>query len=109
MGQRLGVALGARIKIVGMLAPHIADGTARSPLLPSAVEGVMGRVGKPPFVLALNQSDCSPQAHRWLATRHSIRAIFHTEIDLKTTPAFDAVVLLDHLTPAHAVGADSGP
>jgi erythromycin esterase len=101
MGQQLRTSLGSRLIIIGTLAESgPKDAPKRSASLDST-EVVLARAAKAPFVLNLHKAACDRHAEAWLSARRPIRANADTQLDVELGSAFDAIVLLDRITPAH--------
>jgi erythromycin esterase len=58
-------------------------------------------VGRPRFLLDLRAARDDRAAHAWLAEPRALRANFNTALTLSPGAAFDAIVFVDTLTPAH--------
>jgi erythromycin esterase len=106
MGVYLRSALFDDVVIVGTssaanprgLPPFVPD--------PSSIDAALARVGLPQFLLDLRGPHADRAATIWLAKRRTLRANFTTVLTLAPGKAFDALVYIDTLTPAH-VGPES--
>jgi len=61
----------------------------------------LARVGVPRFVLDLRASRTDAAAASWLAQRRNLKANYETFLTLVSGEAFDAILFVDTLTPAH--------
>jgi erythromycin esterase len=101
MGMYLRSQLGDDLVIIGTSSAGNAGGLPVATPDSGSVEATLARVGPPRFLIDLRASHADRAAAAWLAERHSLRANFNTYLTLSPGAAFDALLFVDTLTPAH--------
>ena len=101
MGQYLHSALGRDLIIIGTSAA--ANGPGLPPAIPDSdgVDASLAKVGLPLFLIDLRASSANGAVNEWLLARRSLRANFTTILTVSPRTAFDALMFIDTLTPAH--------
>jgi prolyl oligopeptidase len=99
MGQHLRAALGKDLVIIGTAS------TANGRGLPQdtnrgTVENALRSVSRPPFLLDLRSATDMASSSPWFTQLQSMRANFTTQMLISPQSAFDALILLEPLTPA---------
>ncbi len=97
MGQHLRAALGKDVLIIGTSSAANAAGLPATTGRAGSLDVALARVGLPHFLLDLREARQSAELGQWLDQPQSMRANFTTEIALRPSAAFDAVVFIDRL------------
>jgi erythromycin esterase len=101
MGLYLRSTLGKHLVIVGVSSAASFRGFPAWVPDASNVDAALARVGLPRFLLDLRASRADRPVAAWLAERRTLRANFTTALTLTPGKAFDALVFIETLTPAH--------
>jgi erythromycin esterase len=101
MGMYLRSTLGNDLVIIGTSSAANARGLPRASEDASSLDAALARVGTPHFLLDLRASRDDQAVSSWLGKPHALRANFNTLLSLSPGTAFDALVFVDTLTPAH--------
>lgn len=89
MGQHLRSALGKKLVIIGMSSAANGEGS---------VDAALQQLGSAPFLLDLRSA---PESMQWVNSPQTLRANYTTEMSIRPRKAFDALVAIEQLTPAH--------
>ena len=100
MGQHLRAALAKDLVIIGTSSARNCPGLPQEDENRCSLEDALGRVGAAPFLLDLRRAREVPLLTSWLTRLQSMRADSTTQILASPQDAFDALVLIDPLTPA---------
>ena len=101
MGVYLRSAFGKDLVIIGTSSAAHPPGLP--PWVPDAgnLDAALARVGLPQYLLDLRAARADRAATAWLAERRTLRANFTTSLTVSPGQAFDALVSIEALTPAH--------
>ena len=99
MGMRLLATLGENLRIIGTVGATSAAGLPSMNLDADSIDGVLGRVALPLFLIDWRQGRRDPLVSTWLRERRRLRSGSTFEI-VSPGQAFDGVVFMDRLTPA---------
>ena len=97
MGELLSRRFGDRYRAIGTVVDRIAPDSARAEQ--TSIDGLFAAVGAPAFLLNLRGVAPASSVPLWFRRTHPMR---FESLYLRTAPAlaFDALVYLDHATPA---------
>jgi erythromycin esterase len=101
MGMYLRSTLRDELFIIGTSSAANASGLPAVIPDPGGLDAALGRVGLPRFVLDLRASRTDRAVTAWLAEPRALRANFTTYLTLSPAKAFDALLFVNTLTPAH--------
>lgn len=101
MGRHLRQALGAGLVIIGTSSAQNGAGFPAALPESGSLDAALARVGAPRFLLDLRAARADRAVAAWLAERRALRANFATHLTLSPSAAFDALLFIDTLTPAH--------
>ena len=105
MGLYLRSALARDIVSIGTSSDANASGLPAAIPDASSIDAALARVGVPRFVMDLRASHDERAPIAWLSERRALRAIFTLHMTLAPGIAFDSLLFLDTLTPAHTAPA----
>ncbi len=100
-GRYLRSALGDDLVIIGSSSAGSASWLSAGPPDPGSVDAALARVGLPRFLLDLRAPGTGQAVTAWLAEPRALRSNFTTYMTQAPGVAFDALLYLDTLTPAH--------
>ena len=108
MGMSLRSALGQDLVIMGSSGATNGEGLPAASTEAGSLEMIALRAGGPIFLLDLRTAPNNSGAGAWLREPRALRANFTTSLLMTPIPAFDVMLFLDRLTPAHT-GPRAGP
>jgi erythromycin esterase len=104
MGLNLRAALGKDLLIMPIVSAAEGFDQPTATVSGDSVDATLAAIGRSQLLLDLRKA--AKGATAWLRRPRSIRANFSTEFRLTPVDAFDAVIFVDRLTPAHRAQQD---
>lgn len=86
---------------MGTSAGGAAPGLPRPEPVANSIDAALGRIGIPRFILDLRPARDNAEVFAWLSTQRPMQANIDTHFVITPSTAFDALLFIDQLTPAH--------
>lgn len=101
MGRYLRTRFGGEAFMVGVSAGAHGPGLAQAALDSTGIDALLARIAVRRFVVDLRPALSQPAVAQWLRTPRALRLNYTQHLDVPVITAFDALVFVDTLTPAH--------